>query len=76
MGNQITQSSMDTEKLDPKDLAIELEVMFTAYYTSKKKELQRKNQDVASLKKRANIREDNAPITSKNVIKALYSSLG
>ena len=76
MGNKITHTSTDTEKLDPKSLAIELEGSFAKYYTAKKNELQRKKQDLASLKKRADIREDNAPIVSKNVISALYSNLG
>ena len=64
----------DREKLDPKQLANRLKTDFKSYYDTKKVVLDRRKLDIAALKARAGIKENNLPAVTNNVIGKLYNA--
>ena len=63
----------DQEKVNPKELAKELEDAFLAFYESTKEALERRKLDLAALKTRANITDTTLPAVTNNLIRKLYN---
>lgn len=66
---------LDNSILDPKQLASLLKSSFDEYYKTQEALLERKEKDLKVLKRRAGIKEDNVPETTKNIVDVLYDKL-